>query len=387
MSRSTKRLLLTLCALSLIACLLLCLYSPAKVHADGGAPNLAYVSGTAHGISVIDVGQAKVIRTLNIAGDPHTIFLSTDGRFLSITQPAVGEVSIVAAKTGRTICTAHLLGEPTLLAMDQNTNLLYAAGNGATRVSAIDPATCAILRTFQTNSPVYGLGVTFPQGNHSQLWVAGTSELTVFDDRTGQALGSIPVADGPQNLAIPPANIVYVTTRGGNVDAVDFKNRVVHQLLTGGTFGTMDYDALTGDVYVPDEQHNQLDVLTPIDSGATKLPEEPNRVIHIGAPPASVAITNDGLLGFVALRGGQVAMLDLIDRRLVFTVPVGGSPHFVITGLYPPSTDLIPPAPVLQQGPNVLLIIFFALLVLVLVLLALLGFQLRQLRGQPPKHL
>ncbi len=70
MSQSTKRVLLTLCALSLIACLLLCLYSPAKVHADGGAPNLAYVSGTAHGISVIDVGQAKVIRTLNINGDP-----------------------------------------------------------------------------------------------------------------------------------------------------------------------------------------------------------------------------------------------------------------------------------------------------------------------------
>jgi hypothetical protein len=264
MSQSTERALLRLCALSLIACLLLCLYSPAKVHADGGAPNLAYVSGTAHGISVIDVGQAKVIRTLNINGDPHTIFLSIDGRFLYITQPVVGEVSIVAAKTGRTICTAHLPGEPTLLAMDQNTNLLYAAGNGATRVSAIAPATCAIPRTFQTNSPVYGLGVTFPQGNHSQLWVAGTGELTVFDDRTGQTLGSIPVADGPQNLTIPPGDMVYFTTRLGNVDAVDFKTRTVHQLLTGGTFGTMDYDALTGDVYVPDEQHNRLDVLTPL---------------------------------------------------------------------------------------------------------------------------
>ena len=386
MSQSTKRDLLTLCAFPLIACMLLYICSPFIAQADGGAPNLAYVSGTSYGISVIDVGQAKVIRTLNIHGDPHTILLSIDGRFLSITQPAVGEVSILAAKTGRTICTAHLPGEPALLAMDQNTNLLYAAGNGATRVSAIDPATCAIPRIFQTNSPIYGLAVTFPQGNHSQLWVAGTSELTVFDDRTGQTLGSIPVADGPQYLTIPPANMVYVTTRGGNVDAVDFKTRTVHQLLSGGTFGTMDYDALTGEVYVPDEQHNRLDVLTPIDSGATKLPEEPNRVIHIGAPPAAVAVTNDGLLGFVVLRGGQVAMLDLIDRRLVFTVPVGGTPHFVITGLYPPSTDLIPPTPVPQQGPDILLIVFFALLALVLVLLALLGFQLRQMRRQPHKH-
>src|SRR6266702_856341 len=110
MSQSTKRVLLTLCALSLIACMLLCTCSPLTARADGGAPNLAYVSGTSYGISVIDVGQAKVIRTLNINGDPHTILLSADGRFLYITQPAVGEVSIVAAKTGRTICTAHLPG-------------------------------------------------------------------------------------------------------------------------------------------------------------------------------------------------------------------------------------------------------------------------------------
>jgi hypothetical protein len=101
---------------------------------------------------------------------------------------------------------------------------------------------------------------------------------------------------------------------------------------------------------------------------------------------ASVALTNYGLLGFVALRGGQVAMLDLIDRRLVFTVSVGGTPHFVIAGLYPPSTDLIPPAPVPQQGPNVLLIIFLALLTVVLALLALLGFQPRQMRRQPPRR-
>ena len=36
---------------------------PPHVQADGGAPNLAYVSGTSSGISVIDVGQAKVIIT------------------------------------------------------------------------------------------------------------------------------------------------------------------------------------------------------------------------------------------------------------------------------------------------------------------------------------
>ena len=68
----------------------------------------------------------------------------------------------------------------------------------------------------------------------------------------------------------------------------------------------------------------------------TALPKEPERQIQTADAPLAVAITNDGLLGFVALRGGNVAMFDLIAHRLVYTVSVGGTPHFIITGLYPP---------------------------------------------------
>src|SRR2546426_2152460 len=92
-------------------------FSP-HTHADGGAPNLAYVSGTSSGVSVIDVGQAKVTKTISVAGDPHTILLSQDGGFLYVAQPAVGQVSVIRADTGRIFCTAHLPGDPSLLAID-----------------------------------------------------------------------------------------------------------------------------------------------------------------------------------------------------------------------------------------------------------------------------
>ncbi len=114
----------------------------------------------------------------------------------------------------------------------------------------------------------------------------------------------------------------------------------------------MDYDALTGEVYVPDERHHVLDVLTPITTSTATLPTEPNRLIPTDSAPTSVAITNDGLLGFVALQGGKVAMFDLIDRQLAFTVSVGGTPHFVITGLYPPTNDSAPtPTPGTPTSP------------------------------------
>ena len=310
-------------------------------HADGGAPNLAYVSGTSSGISVIDVRQAKVTKTIAVAGDPHAILLSQDGSFLYASQPGVGQVSVIRADTGRLVCTAHLPGEPSLLAIDTDTNTLYAAGSGATRVAALDPTNCHVQATFGVHGPISGLAVdqtslSSLDGTAHQLWVASTDGLTVFDDQTGQTLGSVPLTDDPQYLTIPPGETLYVTTRRGSIDAVSLMTRDVRQLLRGGVFGPMDYDALTSEVYVPDEQHHVLDVLSPVDNSITILPKEPERQIQTDDAPLAVAITNDGLLGFVGLRGGNVAMFDLIAHRLVYTVSVGGTPHFIITGLYPP---------------------------------------------------
>src|SRR5690349_3770693 len=124
--RQTRHVSLLLFALTLCA---LCLSSfPLRARADGGAPNLAYVSGTSSGISVIDVGQAKVTRTLAIAGDPHTILLSADGSTLYVTLPALGQVALLAARTGQAVCAAHPGGTPTLLALDPNTATLYTGG-------------------------------------------------------------------------------------------------------------------------------------------------------------------------------------------------------------------------------------------------------------------
>jgi hypothetical protein len=377
---------------------LLSLYFAPHTRADGGAPNLAYVSGTTSGVSVIDVGQAKVTKTITVAGDPGTILLSQDGGFLYVSQPAVGQVSVIRADSGRIFCTVHLPGEPSLLAIDPDTNTLYAAGSGAAHVTALDPTNCKVLHTFGVDSPVYGLAVALTAGSglsgstSNQLWVTNTNGVTIFDNRTEQALGDVPIPGGPQYLSIPPGETVYVTTRQGSVDAVSLRTREVLQVLNGGIFGPMDYDALTGEVYVPDEQHSVLNVLNPVDTSVTAHPKEPERVIHTDGTPESVAITNDGLLGFIALRGGRVAMLDLIAHRLVYTVVVGGTPHFIITGLYPPPV-LDTPTPAsnaiaTQQSfisQMFWVIVFFASLVTVAVVTIILVWQLRKsLKAEPP---
>ncbi len=368
-------------------CLLLIVSSPAA-RADGGAPQLAYVAGGGQGVSVIDIAQRRVTRTMALAGEPRTVLLSLDGHALYVAQPALGRVSIIAAKTEQTICTASLPGQPSSMALSLDASVLYVGGPGDTSVRALDPSTCKIERSFQTHEPVYGLAVAASAAANAtpltpnQLWITGSTQLTVFEV-DGHLLGTVPIAGGPQYISIPAGFTAYVTTRQGSVVAVDLNTlRVFRTLLSGGQFGPMDYDANTGQVYVPDRQHNRLDILVPVTAQTTPMPQEPARTFPLSSSPQSVAITSDGQLGFVALANGQVVMLDVPARSIVTTIAVGGTPRFIITGLYPPAVS----SPTQQAtGPSSLTLLTALVGLAAILLLVTLGLLWLLSRKRPAK--
>lgn len=336
---------------ALVAGILLCIswnWQAPAVYADGGAPQLAYVAGGEQGISVIDIAQRRRISNLTVTGQPRMVLLSPDGAALYVTQPELGRVDVLAARSGQTICSARLPGQPSLLALSIDAAVLYVAGQGDTRVSALNPATCALERTFETRSPVYGLAVAASTAANAtpstpnQIWAAGDSGLTVFE-ATGRFLGAVLIAAGPQALSIPAGFTAYVTTRQGSVLAVDLDSRrVIRTLISGGEYGQMDYDATTGEIYVPDRLHDLLDVLTPITASGAQQLREPARQLQLGGVPQSIAITSDGQLGFAALADGRVLMLDIPGRSILTSISVGGTPRFIITGLYPPAASTVP---------------------------------------------
>lgn len=133
----------------------------------------------------------------------------------------------------------------------------------------------------------------------------------------------------------------------------------------------MDYDAYTDQVYVPDRRNKQVDVLAPIITSTALFPREPDRTIRVGAAPQSVAITSDGQFGFIALAGGNVAMLDVPGREIINTIFVGGSPQFIITGLYPPVFGTTPQQTTPQQVSiwgTVITVIAYALVLALLII-------------------
>ena len=352
-----------------------------RVRADGGAPNLAYVAGTQQGIGVIDVAQRKVAQQFSIAGNPSMILLSFDGRLLYVTQPGAGRVAALAAKTGQMICSAAYPGHPALLALSSDGTVLYAAGLNETTILALDAQTCAIQRSIQAPEPISWLavaGITTTSGFQTQLWVAGTGAVSILNQQ-GQVLDRVPVPGGPRFLCLPGNLTAYVATRQGSIVAVDMlTHQVFATLLKGGSFGSMDFDAVTGEIFVPDQQHNQVDVIFPVLNGAGTLPHEPERVIPVGGSPRAIAVTNDGAFGFVALSGGKVDMLDIPGRQLIATIAVGGQPGFIITGPFPPQDVPIPQSPQPVTSPLAIILPVSVAAVLLLGALVVVFFFLRR---------
>ena len=354
---------------------------PSVALADGGAPNLAYVAGTEGGISVIDVLQQKVTRRIAMDGKPQMMVLSVDGRTLAVTQPDKGQITILATQTAQALCVAHLPGHPSLLTFDPGTNTLYEAATDSNQVHALDPLTCATRHVFDVQGQVTGMAVAvvgggIAGGTGNQLWIATTANLAIFSTG-GSQLATLTVAGGPQYLSIPSGPTAYVTTRKGTLVAIDVNSRKsTPPLLSNGAFGLMDYDATTGEVYVPDMQHQRVDVLSSVRVDET-LRHQPERVLHFPVAPQSVAITSDGQLGFVVLTNGSVAMLAIPDRQTITTIPVGGQPQFVITGLYASSVSYTPQQSVIFSFLNALAHYGAAALVAIVTIVAIIYNRIR----------
>src|SRR5947209_20446526 len=87
------------------------------------------------------------------------ILLSPDGQFLYATQASLGQVAVINAKTGQTVCAAHLPGHPTVLALSLDATVLYAPAEDGANVRPLDRATCRVEQTYQTRHPVNRLAV------------------------------------------------------------------------------------------------------------------------------------------------------------------------------------------------------------------------------------
>lgn len=365
------RLALALVLAPLLALAIVAAGGAPLARADGGAPNLVYVSGTKDGVSVIDIASQRVTATIPLDGDPRGMVLSTDSRFLYVALAGKNSVAVIDALAKQVVNTYPVGPGPQSLLLDLvDPSHLWVANSGGSTVTVLNPdsgkqvATIPVgLHPASVNIAGPTSGITETDGS-SEVLVANqdASSLSVIGSESFKVLTVVPLPNGDNPLWVTvPAfgGTAYVTTKQGHVYGFTLaSHQFFGPIFTGQALHGMDYDAITGEVYVPDSQTNLINVLRPVATGQTApttLPSQPVRTLALSGGPAYVAITSDGTLGLVGQQNsGDVTFLEVpAPHKVLGTVHVGGTPQFVLAGPFPPLVN--------RQSAQIILIVIYVL--------------------------
>lgn len=365
--------------------------------ADGGAPNLAYVAGAGpHGdeLAIIDVASRKVTGHIGLTGDPVAMLLSFDGRSAYVAERSAGRLAVVNASTKKVAGTISLGGAPQALALSTLAGVptLFVTVRGANQVAFVQPGLRKVVARVPVGSDPAGEALAAPANgiqtsdiNDAELYVANTASdtVSVISIVQRKVIATIPAPGGPVGVVVPnTSNLAYVSTQTGTLLALSIPQHTllgtVLRLPAGHVAGQMDYNAATGEVYVPDPAGNAVLVVVPASSYGDHLqvPAEPERTLALDGAPTAVAITFDGAYAFVAERDrGQVVMLDAARHQVLSTIALGGAPVAVVTGAYPPVVS--------QQtsGNAGFVVVIVAMLVLAMVYAVIVVLRRRGRRG------
>jgi|GEM_PF-237431 len=368
-ARPFARMLLALALGPLLALAFFAAGGTPTARADGGAPNLVYVSGTPAGVSVIDIASQQVTGTISVGGDPRGMVLSTDSRFLYVAQAGKNSVSVIDTLAKQVIHTYPVGAGPQSLTLDLvDPSHLWVANSGGDTLTVLNPDTGKTLATVPVGLHPVSVNIAGPTSGinetdgTSEVLVANqdTSSLTVIGSESFQPIATVPLPNGDNPLWVTvPAfgGTAYVSTKQGHIYGFTLaSHHFFGPLFTGQALHGMDYDAITGEVYAPDSLTNQVNILQPVATGQnapTRWPSEPLRTLPVSGGPSYVAITSDGSLGIVGQQAsGDVTFLQVPSpRKVLGTIHVGGAPQFVLAGPFPPLVN--------RQSAQIILIVIY----------------------------
>jgi YVTN family beta-propeller protein len=193
---------------------------------------------------------------------PHHIVVEPDGSYWYVSL--VGDNAVVKLDRTNHVVARAQTETPGLLAIDRNSNRLYAtrsmsAVNAPARIAVIDRKTMTPEEVEVLVSRPHGLAVA-PDGKHAYVASLGTNQIAVYD----AAREHVGIVEGPWLVTFTPdgAEVWVPNQRSNDVTVVDAKRWSVITTVRGD-FAQPDGIAISGDgklVFVAN--HNTDNVMT-----------------------------------------------------------------------------------------------------------------------------
>jgi YVTN family beta-propeller protein len=305
------------CLTRLLAALL-CLASAA----EAGTRERVYVlSQAGAALSAIEDGAETVAFSIPLDKAPAALALAPDGKHAYVTHPDLGKVSVVDLDERRVIRSLAVAGSPFGIAVTADGRLFVGDWNGA-HISVIDaesehPATPIVVG----RAPAHILLAP----DEKLLFVANRESDSVTAVHTSDLAiaATIPVGRAPFAMAISPDAVrLYVgNVQNGSVSVIDTARLEIVETLQSGA---MPYGAaVTPDgsrTLITNQQASTVSVL----ERSAKLPA----AIKVGGYPEGIAVTSDGTRAYVAnWFSDDVSVLDLATSSEMRRIKCPGGPR------------------------------------------------------------
>jgi YVTN family beta-propeller protein len=255
--------------------------------------NEVYVGDFDNGIvSKIDGIANTVVATIpglkvNVNDGPTDIAANSTTNLIYVgrTVHFGGQITVINGATNTASTIGDLGAHPVSLAVNENTNRIYAANQISNNVSVINGATSSVISTIGGFSGPIGVGVN-PITNRIYVGNNGTDSISVIDGATNTIVATIPLSADPFRIAVnPTTNRIYVTHASTNtVSVIDGAiNSVIATISVGNQPLGIGVNPNTNRIYVANHLSDSLSVI----DGNT------NTVIYsvtVGSGPAGVAV-------------------------------------------------------------------------------------------------
>lgn len=281
--------------------------------------------------------------TLAVAGCAPTGQSVAGSNLVFVTNEFSGDLSIVNGSTGQVLGTYPLGKRPRGIKLSPDGRLLYVALSGSpvappgtdeSKLPPPDPKADGIGMFDIAARKLVGVvrGIANPEQlavSRAGLIYAGSEAagaVVILDPQTLGAVGSIPVGDEPEGVALSPdERFLYVTVEGENKLAVIdvATRRVIAKVAVGLRPRSIAFSPDGTRAYVTDELQHAVTVM----DGRTHQVVSTITLPGQGDKPMGVAVSPDGAKVYVTTgRGGTLAPIDAATSTPAPPLAVGQRP-------------------------------------------------------------
>ncbi|GAB4430261.1 MAG: YncE family protein [Chloroflexi bacterium OHK40] len=281
-------------------------------------------------LTAIDAATQRVVTTLTGVAGPHNIQVAPDGRSVWAISGHDNQAIAIDTSTYKLLGTAPTGHHPAHIILSPDGRTAYVTNAEDNTVSAIDTANFQTKATITVGDYPHGLR---PSPDGRWVYVANMQDTTVsvIDTTSNQRVADIEVGLSPVQVAFSPDGATaYVSLNAENaVGRIDVAGRTLTGKVQVGV----------GPVQVFVSPNNET--LLVANQGT---PEQPSttvsfvetaglsvvKTVETGQGAHGVTIDPTGRHAYVTnIYGDDLAVLDLAERRVVATLPMGAAPNGV----------------------------------------------------------